>query len=36
MDRIAATIEGGITGAKAQRIAGGGGGATRAAARQPR
>jgi hypothetical protein len=27
MDRIAAAIEGGITGAKAQRIAGGGGGA---------
>jgi hypothetical protein len=26
MDRIAAAIEGGITGAKAQRIAGGGGG----------
>lgn len=33
MDRIAAAIEGGITGAKAQRIAGGGGGATRALAR---
>lgn len=33
MDRIAAAIEGGIAGAKAQRIAGGGGGATRALAR---
>lgn len=33
MDRIAAAIEGGITGAKTQRIAGGGGGATRALAR---
>ena len=33
MDRIAAAIEGGITGAKAQRIAGDGGGATRALAR---
>ncbi|WP_300425809.1 nucleotidyl transferase AbiEii/AbiGii toxin family protein [uncultured Hyphomonas sp.] len=33
MDRIAAAIEGGIGGAKTQRIAGGGGGATRALAR---
>jgi predicted nucleotidyltransferase component of viral defense system len=33
MDRIAAAIEGGIQGAKAQRIAGGGGGATRVLAR---
>lgn len=33
MDRIAAAIEGGINGAKAQRIKGGGGGATRALAR---
>ena len=33
MDRIAAAIESGITGAKAQRISGGGGGATRALAR---
>ena len=33
MDRIAAAIEGGIAGAKAQRIAGGGGGATRVLAR---
>lgn len=33
MDRIAAAIEGGITGAKAQRIKGGGGGATRVSAR---
>ena len=33
MDRIVAAIEGGITGAKAQRIAGGGGGATRVLAR---
>jgi predicted nucleotidyltransferase component of viral defense system len=33
MDRIASAIEGGIGGAKAQRIAGGGGGATRVLAR---
>ncbi|WP_299154241.1 nucleotidyl transferase AbiEii/AbiGii toxin family protein [uncultured Tateyamaria sp.] len=33
MDRIAASIEGGINGARAQRILGGGGGATRVLAR---